>query len=178
MRRISGLAVRGLVVSGLVVVLAACGHQSPQIPSQRKGQAPQVDSTQLVLMQFNQQMAQAADEQLAAYVQKLDEPYALYEGNVWATVLEQGDIYDSPKDGEEWTVHMRIYSLDGQLLTDSEGTYHVGKQELPAAVDKNTTEWHRGCRIRMFAPWYSAYGLQGTEHIPPYENVMIEIELK
>ena len=84
----------------------------------------------------------------------------------------------SPAPNEEWTVHMCVYSLSGQLLTDSEATYRIGMQELPPAVDANIGEWHRGARVRMYVPWYSAFGLRGTETIPPYENVIIETELK
>ena len=167
------------VILGLVVLLVGCGPQAPQIPSQRKSQAPQVDSAQLALMELNRQLAQAADEQLAALVQAQPETYALYENNTWCTLLELGDTDGpTPKPGEEWSLHMRTYSLSGKLYTDSEGTYRVGKQELPPAIDNNIFEWHHGTRVRLFAPWYSAYGLKGTDAIPPYENVMIELELK
>ena len=73
---------------------------------------------------------------------------------------------------------MKVCDLNGHLLQDSEGTYTIGKYELPVAVDLNIGEWHQGTRIKMFAPWYSAFGMQGTKEIPPYENVMIELELK
>ena len=73
---------------------------------------------------------------------------------------------------------MIVYSLDGRLLEDSEGIYMIGKLELPRAVDANIPDWHPGSKIRMYAPWYSAYGMKGTAHIPPYENVLIEIKLR
>ena len=54
----------------------------------------------------------------------------------------------------------------------------LGKNELPMAVEWNMDELHPGGMARMYAPWYTAFGQQGTAHIPPYENVMIEIELR
>jgi FKBP-type peptidyl-prolyl cis-trans isomerase len=30
----------------------------------------------------------------------------------------------------------------------------------------------------MLVPWYAAYGIQGTDEIPPYENLIIEIDIK
>ena len=63
-------------------------------------------------------------------------------------------------------------------ISDLHLGYTIGKQELPIAIEFSIREWHRGCRIRMFVPWYSAFGMQGTNDIPPYENVMIELELK
>ena len=163
----------------LIVLAASCGHQAPQIPSQRKSKAPEADSTQLALMQLNMELAKAADEELAALVQTQDKNYALYTCNAWATIIERGDINrPMPKRGEECVVHMKIYNLAGQLLEDNEGTFCVGKLELPTAIDANIREWHHGAKIKMYAPWYAAYGIKGTETIPPYENVMIEIEIR
>lgn len=163
----------------LIVLAAGCGHKAPQIPSQRKSRPPEADRTQMALMQLNMELAKAADEELATLVQMQEETYALYTGNAWATIIERGDI-DRPMPimGEECIVHMKIYNLAGQLLEDSEATYCVGKLELPAAIDANIREWHHGAQIKMFAPWYTAYGIKGTETIPPYENVMIELELR
>jgi hypothetical protein len=73
---------------------------------------------------------------------------------------------------------MTVYSLSGKQYTDSDITVRIGKYELPAAVDENITEWHHGAHVRMFAPWYAAYGIQGTDYIPPYENVIIELNIR
>ncbi len=167
------------IIGLCLVLLVGCGHQAPQRPSQRKGEAPQVDSAQLALMQVNKDLAVAADKQLLQLAQAQDEPYALYEGGAWITILDRGDTDSpTPQRGEEWVIHMQVYDLNGKRLKDSEGTYTIGKQELPIAIEFSIREWHRGCRIRMFVPWYTAFGMQGTNDIPPYENVMIELELK
>lgn len=177
--RMSGLVVRGLVVSGLMVCLMACGPQAPQRPSQRKGEAPQPDSAALALLEMNKQLAEAADRQLAQLAQTQGEPYALYEADTWIAILDHGDTdAEHPKFGQEQTVHMRTYDLSGHLLLDSEGTYRIGAHELPQAVDANICELYPHAKARLLAPWYAAYGLQGTDYIPPYENVMIELELK
>lgn len=167
-------------VIGLVLLLTAgCGHQAPQRPTQRKGEAPKADSAALALMEFNQQLAVSADKQIMEYVHAQDESYALCEANTWMRIIERGDeTAAAPVSGEEWTVHMRTYDLEGHLLLDSEGSYRIGKQELPPAVDTNIGALHPGGKARLVAPWYSAYGLKGTAEIPPYENVIIEITLK
>lgn len=164
---------------GLAVLLAACTHQAPQRPSQRKSEAPQADSAQLALMALNQQLALAADQQLTQIVQAQEAPYALYDNNVWMTILDRGDeATPAPAEDEQWTVAMRIYDLNERLLVDSEGTYRIGKCELPQGVDAIIGELHRGAQARLYVPWYAAYGISGTEQIPPYENVIIDIELK
>lgn len=162
-----------------VVLLAACTQQAPQRPSQRTGQVPVVDSAALALLEFNQQMTAAADQQLAAMAQEQDRPYALYHSGAWMTILDKGDeTLPCPVHGEEITVHMRVCRLDGQLLTESKAVYRLGKHELPPAADANIGELHPGGKARMLVPWYSAYGLQGTNTVAPYENVIIEIALK
>ena len=160
-------------------LLSGCRPQAPQIPSQRKGEAPKTDSAALALMELNRQLAQAADRQLVQLVQEQAEPYALYEAGTWMTILDRGDETSAaPAYDEQWTVHMQIYDLSGRMLVDSEASYRIGRHELPEAVDENIGELRRGGKARLMAPWYAAYGLKGTENIPPYENVIIEIELK
>jgi len=179
MRRVSAFAAIGIVLGGLMLLLAGCGHQAPQIPSQRKSNAPTVDSAQLALLQLNQQLAESADEAVWQAVQAQPESYALYEGNVWACILDAGDTDSpAPREGEEQVVRMRVSTLDGRLLEDSEGTYRIGKQELPKAIDANISEWHHGARVKIYAPWYAAFGITGTHAVPPYENVIIEIDIR
>lgn len=177
------IAVRGYrltVIGVLAVLVMACGRQAPQRPSHRMGETAQVDSTELAMMEFNRQMAEAADKQLLQITQAQGgETYALYYGNAWVRVLILGDEdAPTPREGEEWLLHMCVYDIQEHLLLDSEQTYRIGKYELPTAIDENIGEWHRGTKVRMYVPWYSAFGRQGTAEIPPYENVIIDLELK
>ena len=170
---------KALWIICMTMLLVSCGHQSPQRPSRWIGKAPEADSAQLALMEFNRQMAKSADEQLMSIAQEQEERYALYTGGTWVTILDRGDIDSpSPKVNEECVIGMQIYTLDGKQLADTKATYVLGKFELPYAVEANITEWHHGCRVRMYAPWYSAFGMKGTEEVPPYENVIIELELE
>lgn len=167
-----------IAIIGLTLLLTGCTGTAPQRPSQRKGASPQADTTALAMMELNQQLAQAADEQILHLVQAQPEPYALYERGVWAFVEQKGDTDRPVRNGEECTVRMIVCSLSGERYTDSEITACVGKYELPAALDENMPEWHHGAHVRMYAPWYAAYGIKGKGTIPPYENVIIELEIK
>ena len=133
----------------------------------------------MALLELNQQLAASADKLLTQKVQTLSQSYALYDSSVWMYIIDRGDeATATPKEGEEWTVHMRVYNLDEQLLVDSEATYRIGKYELPQAVDGVMAELHHGAQARLYAPWYTAFGMQGTVQVPPYENVIIDIELR
>ena len=166
-------------IIALTVLLAACSQVAPQRPSQRKGESPKADSTQMALLEMNQQLAAAADKELTQFVQTQEGAYGLYDSNVWMKILSRGDESTlGPIEEEEWTVHMRVYDLSERLLVDSEGTYRIGKNELPQAVETVIYELHHGAQARLLAPWYIAFGMKGTAQVPPYENVIIEIEVR
>ena len=169
-----------LVWIGLVaLLLIGCNGTAPQRPSQRKGQTPEADSTQLAVMELNMQLAKAADKAVMEAAQAQEESYALYEGKTWMHIVERGDEeLDKPDFGQVCGVHMRVYTMDKQLLMDTEGTYTLGKSELPAGVEWNIRELNHGAKARLYVPWYTAFGPQGTAYVPPYENVIIDIEVR
>ena len=145
----------------ILVLLCGCGGQGPQRPSQRKGEKPKEDTTQLALMEMTLRMAEAADKAVEQAVQAQEEPFALYEAHAWIHLFDPGRTEEPTK-----------------LLEDTKGTYTLGKNELPHAVDQNLREMHPGAKMRMFAPWYTAFGQQGTTHVPPFENVIIDLEIE
>ncbi len=173
---------RGIYVAciGLIgALVVSCGQPNPQRPSRRMG-LPQVDSTAVNLIKFNQHMRQEADRALQAKAQSNpDETYALYQWGTWVHIIDPGDEdAGKPQRNEECEIHMRIYSLDGHFYCDDEQSVTLAKYEIPVAVDWNILEWNHGAKVRMLVPWYSAYGIQGTDVIPPYENIMIDLYIK
>ena len=187
---------KGLMLVVALTLISCNGSTGPQRPSQIKGgerreargERREANNETLALLELNMQLHKAADESLRSIVQeemraKSDAEggltYAMYEGGVWATIIERGDVErGAPKLGEECTARMRVMRLDGALYSDEELTAPVGKYEWPAAVDRNITEWNHGAKIRMYAPWYAAYGVAGKDPIPPYENVIIELDIE
>ena len=164
------------IIGIAALLLTGCGQVDPQRPTQRKSAAPAVDSTQLALMELNQRLTVAADDQLTQIAQQ-EGQFVLYERGTWVKTVQWG-TGEKVNSGEPCSVHMRIFSLDGKLYYDAEQTALVGKYELPAAIDENIPEWNHGAQLILLVPWYAAYGIKGTEQIPPYENIRIELEIK
>lgn len=168
----------GIVLLALVL-LCSCGGKGPQLPSQRRGEKPKEDSTQLAMMEMTFRLAEAADEEILRAVRAQEESYALYESHAWIHIEDPGETSQPPlQPGKPYSLRMRVYTLEGKLLVDEEGTYTLGKNELPHAADRNLSEMYPGAKIRMYVPWYTAYGQSGTEQVPPYENVIIDIEIE
>ena len=179
MERRKGTKSKWLIGSMVALLLIGCNSTAPQRPSQRKGQAPEADSTQLAAMELNMQLAKAADKAVMEAVQAQEESYALYESKAWIHIYDNGDDQrDKPQLGQACDLHMRVYTFDEQLLLDTEGNYILGKSELPSAVERNACELNHGDKARMYVPWYTAFGQQGTAFVPPYENVIIDIEIR
>ena len=170
---------KGEWIIAIAMLMVSCGHQAPQRPSQRKGETPKADSTQLALLELNQHLTETADAEILRIVQTQEEGYAQYERGTWVKMIDPGQTeQDRIQEGEECTVHMRVSSLAGTFYSDTEQTGKAGKYEFPAAIDANITEWHHGARMTLLAPWYAAYGIKGTAQVPPYENVIIELEIR
>ena len=172
-------SVKYILVLLLTAVLSACGRMSPQRPSQRLGQTPEPDSSHLALIELNHRLAETADQEVLRWVQSQSESYALYELHAWLTFLERGDR-DVPalQPDDRVEVHMQVYDLHGKMLMDSQRQYTIGKMELPPAVDANICALHPHARVRIAVPWYTAFGAQGNDDIPPYTNVIIDLAIQ
>lgn len=161
-----------------VVILVGCSGQGPQRPSQRMGRSPEPDSSQLALIEFNHRMAEAADSELMHWVQAQPEKYALYEMQAWMCIRERGDEdAELLKRNDRCVIHMQVYDINGRLLTDTQRQYQIGKMELPPAVEANIRSLSPHAKARMAIPWYTAFGMQGNDDVPPYTNVIIDLEI-
>lgn len=167
------------MTSLLAVALTACVRQAPQRPSTRLGQAPEPDTAQLALMEFNRRMAAAADDEVTRYAQATGQAYALYDNCTWMWVYDRGNE-DEPviREKDRTQLHLRVYDLSEKLMADIERQYTVGHMELPPAVESNIIYLHPRAKARLIAPWYTAYGTTGTEGVPPYTNVIIDLEIQ
>lgn len=170
---------KNIIFSVLVCcLLVSCGGRGPQRPTHHSGQKAQEDTAAIALMELNQRMAAEADNLLLRYVEQEDEAYALHSiSNAWVHYVAHGEDGPSPQRNERWRMRLRTKNLSGQLLIDEEREYVIGQHELPTCIELASNEMHHGDMLIMVAPWYSAYGMHGNADIPPYTNVIIEIEV-
>ena len=79
---------------------------------------------------------------------------------------------------ENWLVTWKVYSLQGEFLQDAEGVYTIKHFDMPLAIEEAVDDMAEGETTTLYAPWYSAFGQQGTSNIKPYTNVRLDVTLK
>lgn len=161
----------------------ACHRTAPQSPSRRSGMTQKEDTTVLSLMEINQRMVEQADVEILAIIDSLqannDAQFAQMECGAWRMRTDAQARYgDSPKPTEHWRVAMRVYTLNGKLLQDIEGVYAIKHNDLPIAVEEAVEDMVEGGATIVYAPWYTAYGMKGTNSVKPYTNVRFDVTLK
>ena len=160
----------------------SCAKTAPQRPSQRSGQTPPVDTTLLAMMEVNGRLVEEADRIVALWVQEQVHHFNLMECGAWrierdSLTSARAQHETNPQSKETWFIRWQVYHLDGSLAEDHEGTYTIGRAELPAAVDETVQQMIHSEKTTIIAPWYCVYGIKGSKHIQPYENVRIDIQL-
>ena len=167
-----------LLLSTLILALSACTI-SPQRPSQRSGQTAEPDSATLAMVELHQQLADAADRELSAY--RREHPGRWFEqgDGSWCQpdTIPLNYAYSPSRP-----IAMRIITRDikGKMLSDVQGYFEIGKCQLPPAVENFITTNFPQSTVNfiMLAPYYVAYGSQGTDAVPPLTNVIMEIDIQ
>jgi FKBP-type peptidyl-prolyl cis-trans isomerase len=67
--------------------------------------------------------------------------------------------------------------LNGRMVADIEDRFTVGSGDLPVAINRSLKQMTKGEQIRIVAPWYTAYGTEGTKLIKPYTNLVITLTI-
>lgn len=170
----------------LVLTVAACHRTAPQKPSQRSSEGTLPDVEMMALMEVNRRMANEADKLLLQYVDSLHHvdgtEFAQMICGAWKSrrdsVTRDKNMYnETPQINEKWRVRVRTLHLDGRLASDVEGVYTMRKFDLPIAVEDALGDMYPDEKALILAPWYTAYGVHGNEHVAGYENVLFEITL-
>ena len=174
MRRL-GIGYRLLVMGYGLLVMVGCTQQ-PQ-PVRRMSEKQEVDSALMAQMAFNMQMASAADQACSRWVKNDSVAYVMDEFGFWYTKTVK--LYaETLQAGEQVLLHLQMAELAGSLLADVAEEFTVGSGDLPVAINRSLKQMSRGEQMRIVAPWYTAYGTEGTTLIKPYTNLVITLTIK
>lgn len=168
---------RASVMLVLLMVLASCQDTPPQ-PVRILGEEQQAaDSMMMAYQEFNRQMTAAADKQCSDYVKSDSLTYTLDKRGFWYARrdVRQGEML---QQGESVVLDMQVYELNDSVIADVHETFNVGGGTLPLAIDQSLKMMRRGERMHIVAPWYTAYGVEGTNLVRGYTNLKIVIRVE
>ena len=155
-----------------LLLLSGCTQQPQQV--RRMNSSQTADSALLAQMEFNMQMASAADKLCSDWVKNDSVAYAMDEFGFWyAKTINQHA--DTLQKGEKVLTHIQIQELNGILLADIKDYFTVGSSDLPIALQRCLRQMALDEEMRIVSPWYTAYGAEGTTLIKPYSNLIITL---
>ena len=164
----------------IIILIAAAlmiGCQTEPQKVRRMSEKNTPDSAVMAQLKFNMQMASAADNACITLVQADSLQYAADDFGFWYT--KTINLYaDSLTRGEMVALHLQMMELDGTLLADVKDHFTVGTSDLPLVVNRCLKQMSRGEEMRIIAPWYTAYGAEGTALIKPYTNLIIVLKIE
>lgn len=163
----------------LLAVLAEALVSCQPTPQRAKhlSASQEVDSTLLAQMQFNMRMSDAADKACQMAIENDSLRYAQDDYGFWYAkiVARDGELL---QQGQEVNLHIQLSELDGTLLADTKSCFTVGAGDLPLAITRALKIMNKGEQMRIVAPWYTAYGVEGTKLIEPYTNLLIILTIE
>jgi hypothetical protein len=166
---------RGYIIAiWFCALLVGCTQQPQQVRRLSDKQEP--DSALMAQMAFNMQMASDADQACSDWVKQDSAAYVLDEFGFWysKTIKQQTELLQT---GEAISIHLLMAELNGQILADIEDVFAVDSGDLPTAINRCLRQMRRGEQMRIVAPWYTAYGIEGTNIIKPYTNLVITLTI-
>lgn len=169
-----GVGYRLLVMGYGLLVLVGCTQQPQKVHRLNEKQEP--DSALIAQLTFNTRMADAADKACKDWVQNESISYAMDDFGFWYAKTIKLDS-DTPQKGDKILTHIQIRELNGELLADIKDYFSVGSGDLPIAINRSLKQMCQGEQMQIVAPWYTAYGAEGTSIIKPYSNLIITLTI-
>lgn len=158
----------------LCMLLLGCSKQPQQVRHLSEKQEP--DSAMMAQMQFNMHIADAADKACIEVVKKDTLPYAQDEFGFWYAKTKSLPT-DTLAKGQEVVLHLIMSELNGKTVADVKDRFVVGSGDLPTAINRSLRQMCKGEEMAIVAPWYTAYGVEGTSLVKPYTNLKIDLKV-
>ena len=165
-----------MLITCLMLGMSGCRNSNPQ-QVRRLGEEAPVDSVLLLKMEFNQQMASAADKACLAWIKNDSNTYTLDDLGFWYKMDIKTNGQEI-KSGQSVQLHVVVHELNGNLLADLEDYFVLGSDNMPIVMNRALKAMHAGEKITIVTPWYLAYGAEGKGIIKPYTNLLMTIEVE
>lgn len=123
----------------------------------------------------------AADEEIQLYINNNDinlKPNS--SGLVFIPIKKGNGIY--PKDGDKVAFHYTGYYLNGDVFdTSYDKSYplviELGNNMIIKGLEETLMLMDKGSKAKVIIPFYLAYNDMEDAPVPPYSNLIFEVEL-
>ena len=157
------------------VLLVGCQKQPQKVRILNEN--PVLDSTMMAQLQVNIHLADVADRECKAFVEADSITYAMDDFGFWYAKTITGNT-DTVQPGQELSLHIQISEIGGSLISDIKHHHVMGSGELPTAINRSLKMMCIGDQMQIVAPWYTAYGVEGTSLVKPYSNLFFIITIE
>lgn len=154
----------------MTIALSGCHRVKPQAPANRTNE----DTTSQIASYINSRMVEEANKECALYVGRQSETYTLSDFCFWYCRNTRSGLPNLQKD-DHVELFWETYRLDGSLIESAQRQTQVGQRDTFFAIDLLLEELSPGDEVTIVAPYYTAYGRDGNELVPPYTNCIIHI---
>lgn len=132
--------------------------------------------------QMKQQMIEASQTSLAAYIEREGITVSPDENGIYIVSLEKG-TGRSPVKGEKVELDFAAYLLNGQEVGSTFGTgnrfsFVLGENFAIPGWEIVVPQMRLGERVRAIIPFNMAYGERQVGQVPPYSNMVYDIKLQ
>lgn len=165
-----------ILIIGVAFLSYSCQRKPQQV--RHLGQKQDVDSALIIQLQLNTQLAELADKTCQTAI-KTDSThqYTMDNFGFWYTKTIES-YEDIIQEGQTIGIHIQISNLDGKLISDATLQTKINAGDLPIAISRSLKMMRLGEQMRIIAPWYTAYGVEGTSIIKPYSNLLITLTVE
>ena len=175
MQRNNNAKIRVIVILTAAALMIGCQTEPQKVRRMSEKNTP--DSAMMAQLEFNMQMASAADNACITLVQADSLQYAADDFGFWYTKTIITDL-DSIHKGDTVELHIQISEIGGKMISDIKNQFIVRSGDLPLAIVRSLKTMRRGEQMRIISPWYTAYGVEGTSIIKPYSNLLITLQIE
>ncbi len=122
-----------------------------------------------------------ADEEILAYVNKNELDARINQSGLAFVKLTEGEG-DCPKTGDKVAFHYKGYFLDGEVFDSSYDKPYpliveLGNGMIIKGLEESLMLMNKGSKAMAIIPFYLAYDDMENPLVPPYSNLIFELEL-
>ena len=130
---------------------------------------------------MNQQMIEASQAELTAYIQHENIKVNPYESGIYIISMEKGKGR-CPVQGEKVEIDFAAYLLNGKEVAstfdrDEKFSFVLGANYVIPGWEAVLPKMHLGERVKAIIPFEMAYGEQQVGEVPAYSNMVYDIKL-